>query len=887
MDPVILEILGRVCQAELQMFERVVLVYGKQGNARSCNLCIGKHSIFFANKEMSCLIDELTLQELSYLKIEKAVSDKETNTFFLLQLTDDSASWGDRILIESQHRSTLLDRIGLCWQAEKMFKTFRVEKFVHTKGPVSSQFPNFFQAFKIHHNTDSIQVMPFKQYEDKAFEHRGYSFFLRKGFKALAGLKHGTFVHDIGWEVSYNAQTVVVPPGVQITCHVNYPESIMELERSTVGRDDLRTVATEYKQALTDPLDRFYIIENQACLKKMNRCNDIASWEGWEFFIRSREYEFACVLFRRKYIPPLCDISQDVAVLLRCPAGKRKNDLCQVLLDECRFVADSLAPNSVSNADPKNVYREIVQARLDTLQFNEDGYRWCEGYLKLSPVHKKNSAIKFVKSIIMQILENDLWPAEEDTRTGIMNLPIFAHVPRLRDPLEIHKEMLSDAEKLLGSENDSAKEARRASWVARIARYLAYCVDGGLLGDRFTMRTMLEYMGKGAVELDKCFRNIVDFLVHIRVVNSANDRQSNLLLSQLIGQAAGNFEKYEFNEQVMRLLLTDDYIKKEWMRKNTGGGDAAQGYNKFLAGLLTSDVVSVGLRTLICRQILEIANNAPPGQPDEGLHAVMVPALVEAMSSGNLSLMACATAALVNLSTGNPETKRLLVERGVIKVAMQQLKRKDDDLTLYTLYLLVNLTKTPGHRQTVLKAGGLALLVDILTSSYTMANKQRILTEVASVIGQLCNDPEARTLSCEHFQVVPPFLWMFEKAPPNTKFKAKLMFALRQMCILPQNKIKVGEHVIATVIEDISLAKHNDPQSIECLLNALTLLTMLAQITSNARRMKGGVVKALDLCGIKVHDLEEGKDTHRYGKTVSEKVMALIEKINQKDYVDN
>lgn len=885
MDQVILSILGRVTKVELQMFERVIMFHGEA--SQSCILCIGKHSIFFVNKEMSSLIDESSLSELSYLRIEKAVSDKKTNTFFLLKMRENTASWGDQILIESQHRTVLLDRIGLCWQAQVMYKTFRVEKFLHTTMPVSSQFPNL----KMQHNIDKLQVEPFKLYEEKPFEHRGYSFFLRKNFTPLAGLKHGTFVQDVGWPVEYNKQKIVIPPGVQITCHVNYPESIMEMEKSTDGRDDLRTVATEYKQALTDPLERFYIIENSSRLKKMNRTNDIASWEGWEFFIRSKDYEFACVIFRRKYIPPLCDITQDVAILLRCPSGKKQNDLCQVLMDECRFVADSLAPTSISNAEAKNVYREIIQARLDTLQFNEDGYRWCEGYLKLTPVHKKNSAIKFVKSIIYIAQENDMLVGEESesARHGILELPIFAHVPILKEPLEIHKEMLSDAEKLLGSDSEDEKAKkekaeRRRHWLARIARYLAYCVDGGLLGDRFTLRRMIKYMDKGAADLDRSYRSIVEFLLDIRQVSATDNRQVSL--SQLIGQS-GNFGTYQFNEQIMRQLLADEYIKKEWQRKNSSSD--ARGYNRFLAGLLTSDAVSVGLRTLICRQVLEITNSPQSSPPEEGLAPVLVPAMVTAMGSGNLSLMSCATAALVNLSHDTMETKKLLVESGVIAVCMTQLKKKDDDLTLYTLYLLVNLTKTPGHRQTVLKAGGLMLLVDILTSSYTMPNKQRILTEVASVIGQLCNDAEARTLSCEHFRVVPPFLWMFEKAPPNTKFKAKLMFALRQMCILPQNKIKVGEHVIPSVVEDIGLAKPSNPHSQECLMNAIMLLLMLVSITSNARRMKMGLDKAWEGAGIDVTklDVDGQRNHHKFGTTISEKILELRMRIQEQDYVDS
>merc|ERR1719163_1516372 len=109
---------------------------------------------------------------------------------------------------------------------------------------------------------------------------------------------------------------VKMPPGIQVTVHVRDPISIMELEKSSVGADDIRTVATEYKQALTLNLQQFYVIFNNTYMKRMNRTGDMAAWDGWEFFIRSKEYAFACILFRREYIPPLCDTAQDIAVLL-------------------------------------------------------------------------------------------------------------------------------------------------------------------------------------------------------------------------------------------------------------------------------------------------------------------------------------------------------------------------------------------------------------------------------------------------------------------------------------------------------------------------------------------------------------------------------------------
>jgi len=872
MDPVILGILSGVCKEDLQMFERVRAVIAQ--NSTDCYMCIGKHNLFFVSKEMDMLVEP---NQLSYLDVKKALTDTSTLRFFMLTLENND---NQQILIESHHRETVLERIGLCWQAEFMFKKFSVEKFPQAKVGLGEKpdiaLPGMSKFNK--HNIDNLQVRPYKGYEeDPTFKHRGYSFFLRSGFRSSSGLKQGSFVHDTGWTEEYNAQKVQVHPGVQITIHVHDPIPAMELEKSATGADDIRTVATEYKQALTETLSQFYVLVNCSYQKKMNRTNDVASWDGWEFFVRSKEHVFVCILLRREYIPPLCDIVQDIAILLRCPnASQIRQDGCEVLLDECRFVADSLASTSEVGRDSA-CYRDIIEARLDTLQFNEEGYRWLEGNMKLVPVHRKPAAIKFVKSIV-KILDNEALGFFD---SALINDEVFKDIPVLHNPLLVPQEMLSDAESLLGQKSD--RDSRRNAWFWRIARYLAYCVDGGLLGDRFSMQKLVSAVGKGT-EGDnvKLLKSVVEFLLHVTPVNNWTRAFSGarMPLSQLL-QEPSSFSQYTFNERVMRVLLTEDYIKNEWGRKKASGA----GYEKLLATMIVSENVGIGLRTLICRQILEnTSNNDGKKDDNDAKSQVLVPALVQVMKGKNMSLTSCATAALVNLSFSDPNTKILLVQHGAIKLSVQQLKQKDDDLTLYTLYLMVNLTKTPHHRAIVVREGGVPLLVDTLTSSYQNLRKQKILTEVASVLGQLCNDRDTRNLISEDFPVVLCFLWVYDAAPPNSKLKSKLLFALRQLCVLAQNKIKVGQHVIPTVIEELG---HATWKFEECATNAILLLTMLANIHANANMMHEDekLEAALKQCGLQTHSPALGayvfNEKTKFHRGLWEKTLTLKERVKE------
>lgn len=857
-DPVLLEILSSVCHEELQLFERVSVVYvGKDG--LEVNLCIGKHYLFFVSREMERLVMG---KKLAYLDIEKAITDSITGSFFILELTAarHSAAWPvNRILIRSEHREKLIDRIALCWQAEVMYRLFDVRKFQQAKMNMGEQLS---EELLLQSQAELVQVSPFNGYED-SFKYRGYSFHLRQGFKSISGLKDGSFLHPEGWSVSYNSKSVVVPPGVQVMFHVENEKMIMDLDNSSTG-DDLKAIAVEYQKSITEHLDQFYIVASNQYMKRMNRNNDMAAWDGWEFFIRSKEYAFACVFFRRSYIPPLCSTFQDVAVVLRCPANGLTSEVCEVILDECRFVADTLA--SVAHA--KTLYRSMVQARLDALQFNEDGYRWAEGHLGLTPKHKRPAAAKFVKSIVKILVSDGLiW---DET---IEDAEVFRGIQALNEPLGVTEEVLTDAEALLTSPfGTGTREERRNSLEWRVARYFAYCLDGGMLGDRLTFAHLARALGRGASDTDANLRAVVDWLMHVRPRNAWTKFSAKLGVMSLLHDPE-LFSTYDFNERILRTLLSEGFIASEWKKRRATGSQ----YEELLGNLLVNEHVGLSLQTIVSRLILDMTTNSHEEEKDDGdsdeMNKKLLPALLKVLAGNNTNLKSYATASLVNMSCGKESMKTLLVSEGVLKLCIKQLKLKDDDLTLYTLYLLVNLTKSPHHRHIVTKEGGVPVLVDILTSSYQNIRKQKILTEVASVLGQLCNDQTTRAFISGNFPVVPCLLWVNDAAEPNTKLKSKLFFCIRQLCMLNQNKIKVGQHIIPVLMEELSLITSSRE---ECATNLILLLQSLASVNANAVLMQDQIDTSLESSGIQK---DGAKANTRLAKNLWPKVEELKARI--------
>merc|ERR1719198_1196419 len=201
---------------------------------------------------------------------------------------------------------------------------------------------------------------------------------------------------------------------------------------------------------------------------------------------------------------------------------------------------------------------------------------------------------------------------------------------------------------------------------------------------------------------------------------------------------------------------------------------------------------------MICRQIISQEKNQPH-------YSILIPALMNTMVQGNLYLTTYSTVTLVNLSRGQELVKNMLVSRGIAQICVDQLKSTDDDLTQYTLVLLTNITKSMHHREAINRHGVGPVLIDLLINTYAKPDKKKVLTELASVIGQLCNDEDTRrALSGPETSTVNCFLETFKRAGPAIKLKSKVMFALKQLCVNnTKDRDKVGAKVVETIVKDL------------------------------------------------------------------------------------
>merc|ERR1712106_657428 len=182
----------------------------------------------------------------------------------------------------------------------------------------------------------------------------------------------------------------------------------------------------------------------------------------------------------------------------------------------------------------------------------------------------------------------------------------------------------------------------------------------------------------------------------------------------------------------------------------------------------------------------------------------------------------------------------MLVSRGIAQICVDQLKCTDDDLMQYTLVLLTNITKSINHRDAINKHNVDQVLLNLLINSYDKKDKRKVMTELASVIGQLANDEDTRkALSGPETSTVTCFLKSFEWAGESPKLKSKLMFALKQLCVNnTKDREKVGEKVIKVIVKSFeAIAEVPHTMDMDFAMNAILLLLLLSLSASNCKEL--------------------------------------------------
>mmetsp|Transcript_27069 Transcript_27069/g.62592 ORF Transcript_27069/g.62592 Transcript_27069/m.62592 type:complete len:902 (+) Transcript_27069:115-2820(+) len=845
-DGSLLEVLGARVKKELRYFELVELrillgTFGRIKEARKVFLCVGITDLHIIRASLSG-----KTHSIAHASIQQVVKVEDSATDLSIEIKDKRVPNYSKLFITSESRTSLLNMLNISYTADAMDRLGKIVNFPLTSTNSASWSKE---------RATQRAVLPFTGYE--CMEVGDYSFFLLKEFKEVPGAggknKPGTYKAMASQLMGRLGQSKATRGGfwsrnplsrgedaghISATVHVYDPIPLADLEK--VGRWHIRWLAMEYKQAHIKSPDAV-VLRNSLYLKRMNLTNDISAWICWELMIKSREagrdMMTFIVLLRRQFVPPLMDTAQDFAITFRCPCsvtesitppdGTVRGEM--LMLHECRLAADTLGPQCYNQA----LYDKVIQAKLDALQFDEEAYGWIQGRLKMKPkglIEVDKYAMIFLKGIL-KILSDENALATPEILSEVVHT--VADICRHRksegdlDPMRVVRRLNAPTEGDVDPTSDSPENlARMHSWQFRLARYFSFCVDGGLIGSKFTLMDIINPIVSDGVtqEGENKVGEILAFLLHLRLPEMETPWSPIDIKSYLIGPL---FRNSIFNDRVMQVLVELGYIRRVLAPERSQRMRISRDYAIVLRGLLGSPHASNNLKASVCRQIIAMSK-------DNGYALDLCPGLLDLQQSGVIFLCVYALGALVNLSQANETVKNFLIQSGIAQIALQHLKSKDDDLILYTLVLMVHLTKSVHHRMAFKQANIVPVLNEILTANYSgdgVKYKRRIVTELCSVIGQLCNDDETRRAVCDQYQVIECLLYVLDEDLKNcshaTTLKSKVLFALKQLCANSQEqKDMVGTRVIKVLVE--ALRDEGNLEHKDWATNAIMLLLLLA-----------------------------------------------------------
>lgn len=155
----------------------------------------------------------------------------------------------------------------------------------------------------------------------------------------------------------------------------------------------------------------YWIFESYKYLKKYNINDDIAQWECWKIITRVKikdEYEnFIIYYIRRKFIPPLFDVYQEIKIVLNEKYNSSYNNL--KISDHGEITADTIVDSlhSIEENNTLEEFKSFLNSKIDTLLLDFDSYDFYLNSLKIRGKFIYKFGYMYMYSMLL-LLENSL-----------------------------------------------------------------------------------------------------------------------------------------------------------------------------------------------------------------------------------------------------------------------------------------------------------------------------------------------------------------------------------------------------------------------------------------------------------------------------------------------
>lgn len=672
----ILKAIERVVRAPIRFVCQVEHYYLDQGSSKKNDLliCLGEHEFFMMTVDMKTYRGEVSYPHI--LRVIRQAEDHTPADVIVLELSEDRRdNIPARVTFVTPSREKLLKHLRCYWQADYMFRLGTIRTLYVEQEEIS---------MKVHKAAmKKLDIpLPFMRpyHGFNKIDYGNYSFFVVRGM-TLISKAYGEFSGKIqpsssNPEFDYNLTMNITIDDERLA---DSQQSALKYKADCAAE---RIVGTD---------EDYWMITNEPYLKGNNLAQDISAWQGWWVKLRTPTLYIIVILLRRKFIPPLMEASQDIMII-----GKASTDPEEII----RMIVDSLHSNQML----VKPYKDVIDSKASALLMSEEtaGYLQSMNYRPDEAIEKW--AFLFLYSLAYNIKMHGSGDSQSDM-LGVLeilnkNKYIIASKPGIDSQTfeAFVSSPMNSVNKLMGlysvpeEENKEGgaepKELERSTWYSKVARYLGYCLDGGLMYSQFVLADVTKAVVSGALTTaaQDEIRKALDFMLHIR-------QDKKLCLDTSLGSRIVEITKpqvdssilYVYNEKVMVAYMEQEFIMRELDLENQ-----LDSYYSFLDQLLTSG--STELKAAACRDIIRISIARKEESPFKGC----INSLLLLFSRNDYKLATLAAFALVNLSRSGKDIKELIFNER--EMLFKRLRCKEHMLLTQTIKIFNNLVTNQTYR---------------------------------------------------------------------------------------------------------------------------------------------------------------------------------------------
>eukprot|EP00002_Diphylleia_rotans_P032460 TRINITY_DN6820_c0_g2_i1.p1 TRINITY_DN6820_c0_g2~~TRINITY_DN6820_c0_g2_i1.p1 ORF type:complete len:815 (+),score=163.51 TRINITY_DN6820_c0_g2_i1:50-2494(+) len=717
------------------------------------------------------------------------------------------------LYVKSPVRFELMNFLQILWKTDYMTRFKRVGNFPLNRDKFT--MPEKLQS----HTTVEANIIPTP---DTSVHSAGnYQFLLENEYSCEGNLDAESELLRYREEIHNNYSK---QDGQKLHVWVRLPQRVL-----SVSRRDAYTLQIIAENIAVEELgldSDYVILASRMYPKKGNVSGDLASWRCHQVHIRCKSHDIGVIIARRKYIPPSADTSRDVCFILTGPPNRFQDT--DELLGPLRTSVDSLTANQQS------FYFDelLVKTRVEALSCDEETMSWFSNNLTIHPTFV-NAVKALIKSIAFFLYNEKL---EIDAEQMYPETPLF------EDFFEIIVDIEGDYQARTGDKSP----AENRNWRRKVARYIAHCIDGGLvvslsIEDLVVCARQATTTQKGLERVHK----LIDYLVYMKPKDDNFEFQGlpvkianrNILLSSTM------------NERVVCRLLQLKYFERLLTPLNL--------YHTFLI-LLLEKGGSLELMNAVCTQISFACAN--PENTKKIVDAGVLAPLMKLFEIRDDFILQSATKVLVNI-TANMSTTRdaLLREYKTIPLILPNISRRNAELATYCAKLIKNCIHSDENRTLVASAGAIAPLLDLLRIGIipNVPVDEALMTAVGSAIWNLAMETATALQLRNHGAV--QILSELVKAVENENIIEKVAGGV--MAIAAKSRESRSEFADVQILEPLMKFLLNS-SSKAVLKTVLGALFHLSKEPTNAKSMvrfgiHAGLNRAISILGESSTDMVE------------------------------